>query len=394
MIPAAARGLARKARRLLPQRGFFFDRPLVLLHSDDWGRIGVRDSEGFAQLRAAGLNLGEHPYDYYSMETAADVGALHELLASHRDRSGRPACMQMNFLTANVDFVSSSREGFKAIHLMPLADGPPGSWKRPGLLQAVRSGIEDGVFHSGLHGTTHYCANALQSCLNREGERGDLVRTLWAAETPYIHWRMPWAGYEYWDPELPAGERFLSRTRQAALIRRASEMYKSLFHSTALSAVAPGYRANLHTHRSWAEVGVLVAQNGPEGYRPPHVDQQGLLNVYRTLDFEPGVAARFSLEHSLRVADGALRRGLPLVISMHAINFQSSLQDFRSRSLESLNHLLTALERRYPDLCFVHDADLWQIVNYGKYEHAGGDVTVTARHRLATRAPIPEALGA
>jgi len=45
-----------------------FDRPLVLLQSDDWGRAGVRDREGWDELRAAGLNLGEKPYDFYSLE--------------------------------------------------------------------------------------------------------------------------------------------------------------------------------------------------------------------------------------------------------------------------------------------------------------------------------------
>jgi len=55
-----------------------FDRPLVLLQSDDWGRAGVRDREGWDELRAAGLNLGEKPYDFYSLETAEDVHALAE----------------------------------------------------------------------------------------------------------------------------------------------------------------------------------------------------------------------------------------------------------------------------------------------------------------------------
>ena len=46
-----------------------FSRPLVLLESDDWGRVGVRDREGFEQLRAKGIRLGEHPYDLYTLET-------------------------------------------------------------------------------------------------------------------------------------------------------------------------------------------------------------------------------------------------------------------------------------------------------------------------------------
>jgi hypothetical protein len=42
------------ALSLLPLQGFHFDRPIVVLQSDDWGRACVRDQQGFEQLRAAG----------------------------------------------------------------------------------------------------------------------------------------------------------------------------------------------------------------------------------------------------------------------------------------------------------------------------------------------------
>jgi len=62
-----------RARAVLPGHGFVFGRPLLVLQSDDWGRVGVRDAEVCTELRAAGVNLGERPYDYYSLETAEDV---------------------------------------------------------------------------------------------------------------------------------------------------------------------------------------------------------------------------------------------------------------------------------------------------------------------------------
>src|SRR6266849_3159574 len=81
----AALGLAKQA---MPA-GLRFDRPLVLFQSDDWGRAGVRDSEGWEELLAAGLNLGEQPYDFYSLETAEDLHALGEVLRKHQDSTGR-----------------------------------------------------------------------------------------------------------------------------------------------------------------------------------------------------------------------------------------------------------------------------------------------------------------
>ena len=75
-----ARKLWQKSKDAFPLTGFHFDRPLVLFQSDDWGRVGVRDQEGAEQLRAAGIKIGERPYDCYSLETSDDVGALSETL--------------------------------------------------------------------------------------------------------------------------------------------------------------------------------------------------------------------------------------------------------------------------------------------------------------------------
>ena len=83
------RKLWQRGRDLLPIAGFHFDRPLVLLQSDDWGRCGLRDQEGLEQLRSAGLVLGERPYDFYTLETAEDLAALSAVLKRHRDSSGR-----------------------------------------------------------------------------------------------------------------------------------------------------------------------------------------------------------------------------------------------------------------------------------------------------------------
>jgi len=194
----------RRGRSLLPMEGFAFGRPLVVLQSDDWGRVGVRDRECWDELRGLGVNLGERSYDFYSLETAEDVGAVVSMLLSHRDSTGRPACLGMNFILANVDFAKVSANSFQQIYLRALTEGFPDGWKRPGLFESYREGISSGALSPALHGTTHFCQRAVERHLEDPGERGVLLRTLWNVGVPYIHWRMPWIGFEYWDPE-PAG---------------------------------------------------------------------------------------------------------------------------------------------------------------------------------------------
>ena len=374
-------------------QGFFFDRPLLLLQSDDWGRVGVRDREGFDELRSAGLKLGEKPYDFYTLETAEDVAAVGEVLNRHQDCTGRPACLEMNFILANVDFERSSIQAFRKTYLTYLHDGLPGNWRRPGLFEAYASGIDEGVFYPALHGVNHFCRPAIMRALSQENERGQLLRTLWQAGTPYIYWRMPWIGYEYWDPERSSA-RFLPAEMQEQMIQEAVSAFTKFFLTPPISACAPGYRANADTHGAWVKAGIRVAQNGTGAMAPPRMDRHGVLQVTRTIDFEPAVNPSFSVQKSLLTADECFARGIPLIISVHAINFHSSVKDFRSATLLLLDRFLLCLEQKYPNLLYLHDSDLWNLVNTGKYEHAHGSVSVRVKQQSCEAHPLAAGQGA
>lgn len=359
--------------------GFTFDRPLVLFQSDDWGRVGVRDKEGFEQLRAEGIQLGQHPYDFYTLETAEDLNAILELFKRHRDSTGRSPCLLMNFLAANLNFPKMAENKFQKIELLQLSKGLPGQWKRPGLFEAYRKGISEGVFYPALHGLTHFCRPAMERALAASEERRQLVHKLWRAETPYIYWRMPWIGYEYWNPEEP-GAGALSAEVQQDLVRLAAEGFAKMFSVFPESACAPGYRANADTRAAWHKWGVRVAQNGSGAPLPPFMDEFEVLNLSRTVDVEPA-QKDLPLEKYMQLIDDCFARGVPAIVSVHSINFHSSLRNFRDTTLQALDQLLSAIEAKYKDLLYVHDGDLYRIVTRGKFTSSGGPVSVTVNQR-------------
>jgi len=355
-----------------------FDRPLVLFQSDDWGRAGVRDREGWEELQSAGLNLGEKPYDFYTLETAEDLRALADVLRKHRDSTGRRPSLVMNFIMANVDFDRTDNPGQKQIALRPLIEGWPGKWRRPGLLEAYQQGIRQRLFYPALHGLTHFCERAVARELAAGGERSELVRKLWRTQTPYIHWRMPWIGYEYWDPEMRPARRFLSATEQRAAITRAARIFRELFGAMPFSACAPGYRANADSRTAWFENGVRVAQNGPGGRKDPYLDGSGMLVTFRTVEMEPAIG-RCPLEKLVTQVGECFATGVPAVISIHAINFHSTIQDFRTPTLQLMDEFLTAIEKKWPDLLYLHDADLFSLATEGSYAGDDGRVKVGVR---------------
>ena len=186
---------------------------------------------------------------------------------------------------------------------------------------------------------------------------------------------MPWIGYEYWDPEMRYKRRFLSADDQRAAIKRAAGIFRDLFNSGPFSACAPGYRANADTRMSWFENGVRVAQNGPGEQRGPYLDENGMLFTFRTVEMEPTLE-RCDLERLVSQTEGCFVVGLPAVISVHAINFHSTIQDFRTPTLKLMDEFLTVLEKKWPDLLYVDDADLFSIATEGSYAGENGRVNV------------------
>jgi len=192
---------------------------------------------------------------------------------------------------------------------------------------------------------------------------------------------MPWVGFEYWDSEQSREQTFLAFDQQEKLIRSGCEYFERLFSQSARSVCAPGYRANGATHKIWASRGIRVAQNGPGHAMPPHFDRNGMLHTYRSMDFEPGTNEQFSLKECLLRSEDSFRRGLPTIISVHSINFHSTLKDFRSTTLARLDEFLCALKLKHPDLLYVRDQDLYDLVDTGTLESAQSVIRIRAMKR-------------
>jgi len=161
------------------------------------------------------------------------------------------------------------------------------------------------------------------------------------------------------------------------LIGWTAESFRKFFGEDAVSACAPGYRAGPATHRLWKTHGVRVAQNGPGTKRAPHFDGVGLLHTYRSLDFEPALNPELRWEDCVKNAGTWLSRGLPFIVSVHSINFHSTLAPFRQKTLPMLREFLSALHKWFPDLLYINDRQLLEIVETGGYESRRGRVAVT-----------------
>jgi hypothetical protein len=109
---------------------------------------------------------------------------------------------------------------------------------------------------------------------------------------------------------------------------------------------------------------------------PPHFDRYKILHLFRTVEFEPATDPAFSVEACLRQAEGCFARGIPAIVSVHSINFHSTVRDFRSVTLQRLDEFLAALESKHADLLYLHDEDLHELVSTGSFNTPHGSARV------------------
>lgn len=351
-----------------------FSRPIIIFQSDDWGLAGIADKAGFDRLvRDHGLSPKASHLNYYSLETAADLGAIYGVLGAHRDSSGHHPILGCNFILANVDFPKVLAHSFEQLFLKPLHDGLPRPWERPGLLEAYREGVRRQYLYPGLHGVTHFCADRVKRLLREPSLRGNLLRNLFEIGTPLAYQVTPWVGFEFRDEETG----WLSFAEQQKAVVHAVELFRSTFGRQPLSACAPGYRANAATFRAWREAGIKVAQHGPGLKAPPFFGRHGLLHLHRQVSFEPAINPEyFTVERAFQDARRCVKAGQPVIICAHSVNFHSTLHNFRELTLERLDQLLRRLEHTFGDLLYLHDENLWEIAQKSQISRNGKTIAI------------------
>jgi hypothetical protein len=110
------------------------------------------------------------------------------------------------------------------------------------------------------------------------------------------------------------------------------------------------------------------------------MDEYGILNLHRTIDIEP-TQRDLPIEKYVQLAESCFARGIPAIVSVHAINFHSSLKDFRTPTLQILDQFLSAIEKKHPNLLYVHDADVYDIVTRGKLRTSYSPIPITVKMR-------------
>ena len=327
-------------------------RPIVMIQSDDWGRVGIPSVETIERLRNHYANIGESKWDFYGLETEGDIVALGEMLTTVKDLDGNSPCVTANFVMANADLPRMRDERYREFRWIPITRGFPDPWKED-LVPLYRSYIDKGVLEPGLHGFTHFNASEMVACLNEDSERGQRARLLAECEVPYLASFTP--EYNFALISRRDGERFVGRRVQEAWVRSGVELFVEAFGKQPHTTCAPGYRADATTKSIWRAHCIESCQS--VGLLPLKTSD-GLVQLSRNVSFEPVLSEDDVISVALREAQRAVLFGTPIVICTHSINYVTRFVGAAERSRELLRQLLLSLLERFPDLRFASAAEV------------------------------------
>ena len=154
--------------------GWRTNRKIIVIESDDWGSVRIRDRNAYQALKKKGLNVDHKRYDQVdSLESNEDLERLFEVLNSVKDKNGQSAKFTPMCLLGNPAFDKIKVSDYEEYHFQPLEETLkeyPGSNR---LIELWREGAQSKLFEPQLHGREHLNVRRYMDILkNHEGKEG------------------------------------------------------------------------------------------------------------------------------------------------------------------------------------------------------------------------------
>ena len=344
----------------------------VVIESDDWGLCAWSpDAQAHRVLTGmpAFRTTSGRRYGGSTLESAADMRAMMQLLGDVRGADGMPAVLQANTIMASPDYAALQPPLFPLEGPMPLMDFPEtrGRWARPGLREALTAAQETGQWWPELHGLHHLPEQTWVDALRRGV---DDARRAHEQESP-ICTAVEAAG-EYDDAE--------PRELRLQNLRSAVRKFEALFGRTPTSFCPPDYRWGSGLDHEAKALGLTTFQGEAERARARMPRLRRLFHRVRwpshegerfamppRIAFEPmgseNAAHKVGVERALRSTKEAWTLGQPAILSTHRLNYVHLQPGWADNGRMALHDLLQALVK--DGARFMIDAEVRQLVERG-----------------------------
>lgn len=360
--------------------GWRSPRKIVVIAVDDYGNVRLASREARKALDEAGLQVRSRLDLYDTLEDAADLGALYDVLTSVKDKNGRHAVFTPLALPMNIDFEKIRAKQYDDFYNEPLTEtfeklpGYEGTW------ELWKQGMEAGIFLPQFHGREHLNLKMFRHLLRQRDP--ELMANLENRSYASISSR-PFPNINY--PAAFHFEEFAENESLKEILREGLETFEQVFGYRATLFNAPAGREHRVLHEELAHLGVryiesslLFKEHQGRGKYKTELRYTGKKNEYgqtflvRNVVFEPAQDRGLDwVDFALRQIAAAFRWRRPAQISSHRVNFCGRIDEKnREKGLSGLKELLQRIVKTWPDVEFMAGNELGDFI--AKPEYATG----------------------
>ncbi|MBL6944862.1 MAG: hypothetical protein ISR56_10915 [Bacteroidales bacterium] len=355
--------------------GWRTNRKIIVIESDDWGSLRTHSKGAYKKMIEEGLELDRSNFTKFdALESNRDLENLFEVLAKHKDASGRHPVFTPMCVVANPHFEKIESSDFSEYHFESFLETCKKYPAHDKVGDLWQTGVNKRLFVPQLHGREHLNVAKWMRAL-KAGNEG--LRISFAHQSFGASWFKGQKLPEYlaaFDPEtqedIPAYE---------TIIRDASRMFQDICGYQPKHFIASNSPEPQSLEKTLKEIGIeyltrYKIQRYPLG-NGKYTQQfnwlgkrnkLGQIYLTRNSGFEPSDNPNKDwVNDCLREINNAFQWKKPAIISSHRVNYIGFIEkNNSSNGLNKLNTLLSSIVREWPDVEFLTSTELGQEIIY------------------------------
>jgi hypothetical protein len=343
---------------------FRFKEPIVVIESDDWGKMGNESNFQFSkeEWKTDVWNLDR-------LETQEELNALYSVLEFHQSKFIKGPIFTANCIVSNPSVAKTKATDYQTLVLESL------DTSSPSLAKLAKSGRTRGVFYPQYHGRLHYHPDDYLNSL-RENSK---AQTLFEAQ---VHGGLSFlknAKNAYYS-EYFSYKNGSSTPELSHWLAKGLDDFERIFGYKSESTIAPNFVFDIKDKAVLIENGIKYLQGGnmlltkvkgqeqAKNFCMGTSLDQSLTILTRNHKFEP---CRGKMEWQAEFSIGAVKswttKNIPAVLDTHRLNYVGK---HAQKSLVQLHELLQGLAE-IDGLRFLTSVELGEAMTQkGRYTNA------------------------
>lgn len=364
--------------------GWRTSRKILVIESDDWGSVRIKDKAAYTALKNKGFNVDRIHYDSVeSMESNKDMEMLFDLLQGFKDKNGKHPVFTPMCIMGNPDFEKIKVSDYQEYFFQPLHETLKEFPKSDRVLDLWRQGFNQNIFVPEIHGREHINVRRylkiLQSHEGKEGLRYALEHHS-VGPTAFNRIKYP----NYLGALHPEAKDEIPKLHEYIL--EAGKLFLQYMGYQPRVFIAPNAEEPKELESSLKQIGVKYLTRSKKRVYPlgdgvfakewnfigkKNEFDQVIIN--RNAFFEPvcfGEQEHIKdwVDSCLKEIEIAFRWKKPAVISSHRVNYVGSIKpENREKGLGELKRLLTQVLKKWPEVEFMSSFDLGETIRKDKY---------------------------